>query len=214
MYLSSSLSFSLFFCWSGHVFSSLWSNVWKVKSLKYRSLKVFFKCICHCICHCLCLRHCLFVGQVVFSHHPDKMSQRSKVSKITLWRYSLNVIVLSLSLHLSLSLSLSFCWSGHVSSWPPSVLRGSGLLWKAGRLWIHNNQWNNDWLINQGRPRASRAAKKTVLLIKMFHLEPTAIFSPNTPSACRTLHTDPRLYFTWEYQYIPKCTKSNHNKQS
>ena len=28
-----------FFCWSGHVFSSLWSNVSKVKSLKDRSLK-------------------------------------------------------------------------------------------------------------------------------------------------------------------------------
>ena len=51
--------------------------------------------------------------------------------------------------------------------------------------------------------------KKPLLLIKMFHLESTAIFSPNTPSACRTLHTDPRLYFTWEYQYVPKCTKSN-----
>ena len=82
------------FVGSGHVLLSLWSNVSKVKSLKDCSLAVFSKCICHCLCHCLCLRHCLFVGQVMFSHHPDQMSQRSKVSKIALWRYSLNVIVI------------------------------------------------------------------------------------------------------------------------
>ena len=78
MYLSSSLylfsSLLLSFCWSGHVFSLLWSNVSKVKSLKE---------ICHC--HCLCLCICL-------------------------------------------------CWSGHVSSWLPSVLQDFGLVWKAGRL--------------------------------------------------------------------------------
>ena len=51
--LSLWLSSSLSFCWSGHVFSSPWSNVSKVKSLKDCSLKVFSKCIC--ICHCLCL---------------------------------------------------------------------------------------------------------------------------------------------------------------
>ena len=64
MYLSLSLclSSSLSFCWSGHVFSSPWSNVSKVKSLKDCSLKVFSKCICHCLC--ICLRHCLFVGHV------------------------------------------------------------------------------------------------------------------------------------------------------
>ena len=80
--------------------SSLWSNVSKVKSLKDRSLKVFSKCICHCHCICLCLRichcRCLFVGQVMFSHHSDQMSQRSKVSKIALWRRSLNVFVIVL----------------------------------------------------------------------------------------------------------------------
>ena len=101
MYLSLSLylslSSSLSFCWSGHVFSSLWSNVSRVKSLKDCSLKVFSKCNCHChclcLCLCICLRRCLFVGQVMFSHHSDQMSQRSKGSKIALWRYSLNVIV-------------------------------------------------------------------------------------------------------------------------
>ena len=97
MYLSLSLylSSSLSFCWSGHVFSSLWSNVSMVKSPKDLSFKVFSKCICHChcLCICLCLRRCLFVGQVMFSHHSDQMSQRSKVSEIALWRYSLNVIV-------------------------------------------------------------------------------------------------------------------------
>ena len=92
LHLSSSLSF----CWSGHVFSSLWSNVSKAKSLKDCSLKVFFKCICHCHCLsiCLCIRSYLFVGQVMFSHHSDQMSQRSKVSKIALWRCSLNVFVI------------------------------------------------------------------------------------------------------------------------
>ena len=68
---------SLFFCWSVHVFSSLWSNVSKVKSLKDCSLKVFSKCICHCLCHCLCicLRRCLFVGQVMFSYDPNQFSE-------------------------------------------------------------------------------------------------------------------------------------------
>ena len=66
-------------------------TVSKVKSLKDHSLKVLSKCICHGLC--ICIRCCLFVGQVMFSHHPDQMSQRSKVSKIILWRYSLNVIV-------------------------------------------------------------------------------------------------------------------------
>ena len=52
-----------------------------VKSLKDRPLKVFSNCICQCPCHCLCLclRHCLFVGQVMFFHYSDKMSKRSKV---------------------------------------------------------------------------------------------------------------------------------------
>ena len=53
------MSLSLSFCWSGHVSSSLWSNVSKVTSLKDRSLKVLSKCIClcHCLCHCLCFCH-------------------------------------------------------------------------------------------------------------------------------------------------------------
>ena len=42
-------------------------------------------------------------------------------------------------LSFSLSSSLSFCWSGHIFSWPPSVLRGFGLVWKAGRLWIQHS---------------------------------------------------------------------------
>ena len=83
MYLSLSLFLPLSFCWSGFVFSSIWSNVSKVKdkSLKNSSLKVFSKCICHCQYHCLCLS----VGQVVFSNHSDQLSQRSKVSKISLF---------------------------------------------------------------------------------------------------------------------------------
>ena len=31
---------------------------------------------------CICLRRCLFVGQIMFSHHSDQMSQRSKVSNV------------------------------------------------------------------------------------------------------------------------------------
>ena len=63
-------------------------------------LKVFSKCIfhCHClclcICLCICLRCCLFVGRVTFPHRSDQMSQRPKVSKIALWRCSLNVFVI------------------------------------------------------------------------------------------------------------------------
>ena len=64
------------------------------------------------ICHRHCLSRCFFVGQVMFSHHPDQMSQRSKVSKIALWRCSLNVFVIVIVF--SSSLSLSFTWSDHV----------------------------------------------------------------------------------------------------
>ena len=64
MYLSSSLPFSLFCFWSGHVFSSLWSNVWKVKSLKFILLS-----FCHSAsegtCHCIWL----FVGNVMSPNH-------------------------------------------------------------------------------------------------------------------------------------------------
>ena len=68
MYLSLSLSLSFYlslslsFVGSGHVFSSLWSNVSKVTSLWDRSFKVLSECICLCQCHCLCLClcHCLF----------------------------------------------------------------------------------------------------------------------------------------------------------
>ena len=47
---------------------------------------VFSKCICH--------SRYLFVGQVMFSHQSDQMPQRSKVSKIALWKCSLNVFVI------------------------------------------------------------------------------------------------------------------------
>ena len=83
MYFSSSLSLYLSlllsFCWSGHVFSSLWSNVSKVKSLENCSLKVFSKCICHCLCICLCICFCscLFVGQFMFSHDPHQFCEVS-----------------------------------------------------------------------------------------------------------------------------------------
>ena len=77
MYLSLSLPFSLSFCLSGHVFSSLQSNVSKVTSLTDRSLKVFSSCTFLCLCPCL------FVRQVMFSHHLKQISQRSHVSRIS-----------------------------------------------------------------------------------------------------------------------------------
>ena len=39
----------------------------------------------------LCL--CIFVGHVMPPHHSDQMSQRSQVSRVALWRCSLNVFV-------------------------------------------------------------------------------------------------------------------------
>ena len=88
MYLSLSLSLclSLPFFWSGHVSSSLGSNVSKVTGLLDCSLKLFSKCIClcNCLCLCICLCHCLFFGQVMSPHHSDQMSQRSQVSRVTL----------------------------------------------------------------------------------------------------------------------------------
>ena len=65
MYLSLLLSF----CWSGRVFSSLWSNASMVKSNKDHSFEVFSKYICHCLCLCCCL----FIGQVMFPNHSDQM---------------------------------------------------------------------------------------------------------------------------------------------
>ena len=71
-------------------------------------------------------------------------------------------LYLSLHLSLHLSLSLCFCWSGHVSSWPPSVLQGFDLVWKAERLWIqYKDKRVSKWVSDQGRPRAARAAKNS-----------------------------------------------------
>ena len=62
------------------------------------SKKVLSKCIFHCLClyMCLlfCLCRCLFVSQVMFSHHFEQMYQRSQVSKIALWRWTLNTLVI------------------------------------------------------------------------------------------------------------------------
>ena len=89
-------TFDLWNIWLEWWGNMIWSKVSKAKSLKDCSLKVFPKCNCHChcLCICICLRRCLFVGQVMFSHRSDQMSQRPKVSKIALWRCSLNVFVI------------------------------------------------------------------------------------------------------------------------
>ena len=57
-------------------------------------LGLLSKCICHRHGLCLCLCCCFLLGQVMFCYHSDQMSQRSKVSKIALWRCSLNVFVI------------------------------------------------------------------------------------------------------------------------
>mgnify|MGYP006863872797 CR=1 FL=1 len=59
----------------------------QVTSIEDCPLRVFFKCLC------LCLYLCFFVGHVMAAHHLDQMSQRSQVSRVTLWGCSLNVFV-------------------------------------------------------------------------------------------------------------------------
>ena len=124
MYLSLSLYLSspLSFCWSGHVFSSLWSNVSKVKSLKNCTLKVLSKCNCHChclcLCLCICLCSCVFVGQVMFLHD---FHQFCKIS----------------------------VWSGRLEGFESNTM---------------TKQWVSEWVSDQGRPRAARAAKNSYTL--------------------------------------------------
>ena len=87
MYLSLCLylSLSLFLssCWSGHVSSSLSSNVSKVIRLWDQSYRVFSKCICHCVC----IPHRLLSLSLSFcwSGHVSS-SPSSHVSRVTsLW---------------------------------------------------------------------------------------------------------------------------------
>ena len=110
--------FVIVFFWSSHVSSSLWSIVSKVTSLQGRSLKVLSKCICLCHCHCLCLClcRCIFLGQVMSPHHYDQMCQGSQVSRIALWRCSLNVFVIVIVFVFVFVFVIVFFWPGHVSS--------------------------------------------------------------------------------------------------
>ena len=148
--------------WSCHVFSSLWSNVSMVKILKDCSLKVFSKCICHghCRCLCLCLCRCLFVGQVMFPHHSDQMSQRSKVSKIALWRYSLNVIVIVFVfafVFVVVFLLVRSCFFMN-----PSVLQGFRFGLEGWKALNPIQPICRTVTSNKGRPRAARAAKNHI----------------------------------------------------
>ena len=61
----------------------------------HKSLRLFSKCHfhCHCICLWICLHNCLSISQVISLHHSNQMCQRSKVSWVALWRWSLNVFV-------------------------------------------------------------------------------------------------------------------------
>ena len=137
MYLSLSLSLSLYlslslsFFWSGHVSSSLWSNVSKVTSLLDCSLKVFSKCIslCHylclCLCPCLCLCLCLFfLDQVMSPCHSDQMSQRSQVSRVALCMSKVKVASVSESVSewvtrspIELFWTAKNSWGGNASSY-------------------------------------------------------------------------------------------------
>ena len=85
MYLSLllSFSFSLYFCWLGHVFSSLSSNV---------SMIVLWRCSLN---EFVIVFVVVFFGQVMFSHHSHQMSQ---------WSFCEGVLQMYLSLYLSLSL--------------------------------------------------------------------------------------------------------------
>ena len=156
MYLSLSLSLSLSlwlssslsFCWSGHVFSSPWPNVSQVKSIKDCSLKVFSKCICHC----LCLLYLSSLLSFCWSGHVFS-SLWSNVSKVkSLKDRSLKVF------------SKCHCLCRCLFAGQVMFLHDPHQFCEvrvcSGRLWIHNNEWNNDRLINQGRPRAAREAKK------------------------------------------------------
>ena len=98
------------------------------------------------------------------------------------WKRKLS---LSLSLSLHLSLSLFFCWSGLVSSWPPSVLQGFDLVWKAGRLWIqHNDKTVSKWVTKVGLELLGQLRIwhfVTIWFIPgilFLYLEPSLLFSP------------------------------------
>ena len=130
----------------------------KGQSLKDRSLKalnVFV--ICHCLCICIC--RCPFVGQVMFSHHSDEMSQRSKVSEIALWRCSLNLFVIFIVFVFVFVFVVVFLLVRSCFLMTP--IRSA----RSGRLWIQHSQYartvSDKWVSDQGRPRAARAAKKT-----------------------------------------------------
>ena len=82
LFLSLSLYLSLSFCWSGHVFSPLWSIVSKVPSLKYCA---FWGCSLYiflCLCPWLILCHCHFVGQGVSPHHSDWLSEKEHYTQL------------------------------------------------------------------------------------------------------------------------------------
>ena len=134
LYLNLSLSLSLFFF--GQVMCAHHSDQMCQRSQVSRialvmcslwmcSQNVFF---CYCLCLCICICHCIFVGHVMSCHHSDQMSQRSQVSRIALWRCSLNAFVfvivfvfvfvfvsVFLLVRLCLLITLIKCVKGHKS---------------------------------------------------------------------------------------------------
>ena len=119
-----------------------------------------YLCHCHCLCVCVCLRCCLFVGQVRFSHHSDQMSQRSEVSKIALWRCSLNVFVfvtvfvfVFVSVFVVVFLVVRSCFLIISISF---ARLGCGV---EGRKALNSTQSVSKSVNNQGRPRAAGQLK-------------------------------------------------------
>ena len=107
----------------------LQARIWSLfLSVKNCSLEVFSKCHCHC--HFLCL----FVRQVMSTHHSDQMSLRSQVSWVTLWQSMACLMFQKSKVAQSLTLSVSD-WQGHLLSCQTP-------LWTGKKEMIATLNWN------------------------------------------------------------------------
>ena len=96
----------------------------------------------------------------MFSHHSDEMFQRSKVSKIALWRCFVNVLVIFIVIFFVFVFVVVFLLVRSCFLMTPIRFARLGV-W-SGRLWIQHNDINvSKWVSDQGRPRAARVAKNS-----------------------------------------------------
>ena len=114
----------VFALWSVFASSRRWPNVSKV-TIVY--LKLFSKCLFWCHVSSSSSQGSAFEGvlkmhfvfvffcQIMSSHHSDQMSQFSKVSRIALWRCSLNVLVVVI-VFVFIFAFVIFFWASYVSS--------------------------------------------------------------------------------------------------